>query len=109
MSIRTHAWRCAAALAALPALAQEQRPDEGALFGGETPEAQPAPADAPRPDESALFGEPPSRPERPRPRPAARPRSAAEHRVRAGPGRAGRLGGPAATNAFDTEEAARIR
>jgi hypothetical protein len=89
MSIRT-TLALAAALAALPALAQE-RPREEDLFGGEAPAAQEAspaaPEDAPRPGESALFGDAPEAP------PASSDRDAQA------------LDGPAATNAFDTDEA----
>jgi hypothetical protein len=83
----------AAALAALPALAQE-RPSEGDLFGSDTPEARPAPADASRPDDNALFGDSTEAP------PATEaPATTQQDRD------AQALGGPAATNAFDTEEA----
>ncbi|HYO73095.1 MAG TPA: hypothetical protein VEU33_44235, partial [Archangium sp.] len=95
MSLRT-TLALAAALAALPALAQE-RPNEADLFGGETPgtqEASPAPADAPRPDESALFGDAPEAP----PAPEARDTLPGDRDAQA-------LDGPATTNAFDTEEA----
>ncbi|AKJ05842.1 hypothetical protein ATI61_110408 [Archangium gephyra] len=98
MSTRT-TLALAAALATLPALAQE-RPSEGDLFGGETPatqEASPAPADAPRPDESALFGDAPEAPPA-----AAAPES---QDPRPGDRDAQALDGPAATNAFDTEDA----
>ncbi|MFY0569554.1 hypothetical protein ACN28E_37805 [Archangium lansingense] len=93
----------AAVLAALPALAQE-RPSEGDLFGGDTPEAQettPTPADATRPDESALFGDSTEA------SPAAPQDAAATGAGDAQPQDrdAQALGGPAATNAFDTEEA----
>ncbi|WP_375766677.1 hypothetical protein NR798_34035 [Archangium gephyra] len=85
MSTRT-SLALAAALAALPALAQE-RPSEGDLFGGEA-------ADAPRPDESALFGDPTEAP----PASTQAPEATGDRDAQA-------LGGPAATNAFDTEEA----
>jgi hypothetical protein len=93
----------AAALATLPALAQE-RPSEEDLFGGDAPKAQeasPAAADASRPDESALFGDAPEA------SPAATGDTTA---TAAGEGAtkdrdAQALDGPAATNAFDTEEA----
>jgi hypothetical protein len=85
----------AAALVTLPALAQE-RPDEGDLFGGDAPqEAQPAPADAPRPGESDLFGDAPAESSPASETPSATPQDRD----------AQALGGPAATNAFDTEEA----
>ncbi|HLM42999.1 MAG TPA: hypothetical protein VK458_03975, partial [Myxococcaceae bacterium] len=97
----------AAALVTLPALAQEQRPAEDSLFGGDTPEQKPA-ADAPRPDESALFGESTE--------PTPEPARASEPEAPAAPVASGSasteqdrdtqaLDGPAATNAFDTEEA----
>jgi hypothetical protein len=98
MSTRTTLALAAALLTALPALAQE-RPSEGDLFGGETPETQeasPAPADAPRPDESALFGDAPEAPPASAQEPVAT--SAKDQDAQA-------LDGPAATNAFDTEEA----
>jgi hypothetical protein len=68
----------AAALLALPTLAQE-RPPEDDLFGGETPQAQPAPADAAEASDTPTSGE--------------------DRDARA-------LGGPATPNAFDSEEAA---
>ncbi|HZH79221.1 MAG TPA: hypothetical protein VEY88_24555 [Archangium sp.] len=97
----------AAALVTLPALAQAQRPAEDSLFGGEAPEQKPAP-DAPRPDESALFGESTE--------PTPEPARASEPEAPAAPVASGSasteqdrdaqaLDGPAATNAFDTEEA----
>ncbi|OJH37551.1 hypothetical protein [Cystobacter ferrugineus] len=101
MSTRT-SLALAASLAALPALAQE-RPSEGDLFGGDTPETKPAPADAPRPDESSLFGDTPAS------TPAAQSAAAtaAPDKPSATPQDrdAQALGGPSATNAFDTEEA----
>ncbi|HYO59142.1 hypothetical protein [Archangium sp.] len=87
MSTRTTTLALAAALAALPALAQE-RPNEGDLFGSDTPEAKPAPADAARTDESALF-------EGSTDAPATGQQDRDDQA----------LSGPAATNAFDTEEA----
>ncbi|MFE8596685.1 hypothetical protein [Archangium violaceum] len=99
MSTRT-TLALAAALAALPALAQE-RPSEADLFGDEAPatqEASPAaPADAARPDESALFGDAPEA------TPAATAPEARD--TRPGDRDAQALDGPAATNAFDTAEA----
>ncbi|WNG35171.1 hypothetical protein F0U61_17045 [Archangium violaceum] len=99
MSTRT-TLALAATLAALPALAQE-RPNEADLFGGDTPEAKPAPSqeDAPRPDESALFGDPTE------PAPATEPTPATGTPAPPEDRDAQALGGPAATNAFDTEEA----
>lgn len=101
MSTRT-SLALAAALAALPALAQE-RPSEGDLFGGDAPESKPTPADAPRPDESSLFGDAPAAP------PAGQSAAATAAPETSSPTPENRdaqaLGGPAATNAFDTEEA----
>ena len=97
----------AAALVTLPALAQEQRPAEDSLFGGDAPEQKPA-ADAPRPDESALFGE--STEPAPEPGPATEPAAPASP-IASGASSseqdrdAQALDGPSATNAFDTEEA----
>ncbi|HEX8818932.1 MAG TPA: hypothetical protein VF794_03330 [Archangium sp.] len=98
MSTRT-TLALAAALAALPALAQEQRPAEDSLFGGDTPEEKPAPADAPRPDEGSLFGDSPAlTPAQEAAATSVTPDTEQDRDAQA-------LGGPAATNAFETEEA----
>ncbi|MGZ3447381.1 MAG: hypothetical protein ACXU88_16975, partial [Myxococcaceae bacterium] len=73
----------AAALAALPALAQE-RPAEGDLFGGNESEAKPAPAPAEAQEPAAA------------PAPAAGTEQDRDTQA---------LNGPAATNAFETEDA----
>ncbi|WP_257454081.1 hypothetical protein [Archangium lipolyticum] len=94
MSTRT-TLALAAALATLPALAQE-RPSEGDLFGGDSP------AEEPRPDESALFGDSPAS----APAATQQPEAAQTPTGDAEQDRdAQALNGPAATNAFETEEA----
>ncbi len=103
MSTRT-TLALAAALAALPALAQE-RPNEGDLFGGDSPEAKPAPADAARPDEGSLFGDSTESPPAPAPETAEPPASTASTPSAEQDRDAQALNGPAATNAFETEEA----
>ncbi|PTL80525.1 hypothetical protein [Vitiosangium sp. GDMCC 1.1324] len=100
MSARTHL-ALVAALAALPTLAQE-RPNEGDLFGGDSSEAKPADAkaDAPRPDEGSLFGDSNgSDPASAQQAPASEtPASHSDRDAQA-------LSGPAATNAFETDDA----
>jgi hypothetical protein len=104
MSLRTPLV-LAAALATLPALAQEQRPAEDALFGGDAPEQQKPAEDAPRPDEGSLFGESTEPAASPAPEtPAAAAASATTSTEQDRDAQA--LNGPAATNAFDTEETA---
>ncbi len=100
-----------AALVQAPALAQS-RPDEEALFGGpsESPPAQgqeQAPAAPERPSEDSLFG---SEPEAPADNSGStQPPTPAQAEAQAPGTEEGRdasvLGGAAAQNAFDTEEA----
>ncbi|HEX8440165.1 MAG TPA: hypothetical protein VF697_34055, partial [Archangium sp.] len=106
MSTRT-TLALAAALVTLPALAQE-RPNEGDLFGGDSPEAKPAPEDAARPDEGSLFGdstEPTPATPATAPDTVATPASTASTAGTEQDRDTQALNGPAATNAFDTEEA----